>query len=189
MTTTTTKTKRTEKPLEALPTNPFVFEILELASKQRSNAKKIEVLKTYEHDSVKAICIWNFDDTVVSMLPEGEVPYGDVKDQNIYSGNLSDNLVREAGGGESATQQDLQGRGRTSLRREYQNLYHFVKGGNDSLSSIRREMMFINILEGLHPREAEILCLVKDKKLQTKYNITQALVSEAYPDIQWGGRS
>ena len=189
MTTTTTKTKRTEKLLETLPTNPFVFEILDLASKQRSNAKKVEVLKTYEHDSVKSILIWNFDDTVVSMLPEGEVPYGDVKDQNIYSGNLSDNLVREAGGGESATQQDLQGRGRTSLRREYQNLYHFVKGGNDSLSSIRREMMFINILEGLHPREAEILCLVKDKKLQTKYNITQALVSEAYPDIQWGGRS
>ena len=186
---TTTKTKKTEKPSETLPPNPFVFEILEFASKQRSNAKKVEVLKTYEHDSVKAILIWNFDDTVISMLPEGEVPYGDLKDQNIYSGNLSDNLVREAAGGESATQQDLQGRGRTSLRREYQNLYHFVKGGNDSLSTIRREMMFINVLEGLHPREAEILCLVKDKKLQTKYNITQALVGEAYPDIKWGGRS
>ena len=169
--------------------NSFVFEILELASKQRSNAKKVEVLKTYEHDSVKAILIWNFDDTVISMLPEGEVPYGDVKDQNIYSGNLSDNLVREAGGGESATQQDLQGRGRTSLRREYQNLYHFVKGGNDSLTTIRREMMFINILEGLHPKEAELLCLVKDKQLSNKYKISFDNVKEAYPDIQWGGRS
>jgi hypothetical protein len=67
--------------------------------------------------------------------------------------------------------------------------YNFVKGGNDGLSSLRRETMFINILQGLHPLEAEILCLVKDKKLQTKYNITQAVVSEAYPDIQWGGRS
>jgi hypothetical protein len=48
MTTTTTKKKTTttEKPIETLPTNPFVFEILELASKQRSNAKKVEVLKT-----------------------------------------------------------------------------------------------------------------------------------------------
>jgi hypothetical protein len=63
-----------------------VFEILELASKQRSNAKKVEVLKTYEHDSLKAILIWNFDSTVISLLPEGEVPYGDVKDQNVYSG-------------------------------------------------------------------------------------------------------
>jgi hypothetical protein len=70
---TTTKTKpTTEKPIETLPTNPFVFEILELASKQRSNAKKVEVLKTYEHDSLKAVLIWNFDPTVVSLLPPGE---------------------------------------------------------------------------------------------------------------------
>jgi hypothetical protein len=187
---TTTKVKRTtDQPTESLPINPFIFEILELASRQRSNAKKVEVLKTYENDALKAIFIWNFDETVISLLPEGPVPYGDVKDQNVYSGNLSDNLSREARGGESATQQDLQGRGRTSLRREYRNLYHFVKGGNDSLSTIRREMMFINILEGLHPKEAELLCLVKDKHLTTKYKISFENVKEAYPDIRWGGRS
>lgn len=191
MTTTTTKTKRTttEKPIETLPTNPFIFEILELASKQKSNAKKVEVLKKYEHDSLKAIFIWNFDETIISLLPEGEVPYGDVNDQNVYSGTLSENLSREAMGGESATVQDLQGRGRTSLRKEYHNLYHYVKGGNNSLSTIRREMMFINLLQGLHPKEAEVLVLTKDKKLQTKYKITHENVKEAYPDIQWGGRS
>ena len=117
MTTTKTKPTTTEKPIETLPSNPFVFEILELASKQRSNAKKIEVLKTYEHDSLKSVLIWNFDETVISLLPEGDVPYGDVKDQNVYSGTLSQNLSREASGGESATVQDLQGRGRTSLRK------------------------------------------------------------------------
>ena len=187
---TTTKLKRTtDQQTESLPTNPFIFEILELVSKQRSNAKKVEVLKAYEHDSLKSIFIWNFDETVISLLPQGDVPYGDVKDQNVYSGSLSENLSREARGGESATQQDLQGRGRTSLRREYQNLYHFVKGGNDSLSTIRREMMFINILEGLHPKEAEVLCLVKDKQLTTKYKISLENVKEAYPDIRWGGRS
>lgn len=187
---TTTKTKRTtENKIETLPTNPFIFEILELASKQRSNAKKVEVLKTYEHDALKTIFIWNFDNTVISLLPEGAVPYGDVKDQNVYSGNLSDNLIREAAGGEAATAQDLGGLGRTSLRREYQNLYHYVQGGNNTLSTIRREMMFINLLEGLHPKEAELLCLVKDKKLTDKYKITLENVKEAYPDITWGGRS
>jgi Family of unknown function (DUF6433) len=190
MTMTTTKTrKKTEESIPSLPTNPFVFEVLELVSKQRSNEKKVEVLKTYEHPSIKSVLIWNFDETVVSLLPEGPVPYGDVKDQNVYSGNLSDNLSREAAGGEAATTQDLQGLGKTSLRREYQNLYHYVKGGNNSLTTIRREMMFINLLEGLHPREAELLCLVKDKKLQTKYKITHENVKEAFPDIQWGGRS
>ena len=189
--TTTTKTKKTttEKQIETLPTNPFVFEILELASKQRSNAKKIEILRAYEHDSLKTIFIWNFDESVVSLLPEGEVPYGETNEQTVYSGTLSENLSKEAVGGESATGQDLDGRGRTSLRREYQNLYHYVQGGNNSLTTIRREMMFINLLQGLHPKEAEVLILTKDKRLSDKYKITFANVKEAYPDIKWGGRS
>ena len=57
------------------------------------------------------------------------------------------------------------------------------------MKSIRRETMFINILEGLHPLEAEIICLVKDKNLETKYKITKEVVAEAYPDIEWGNRS
>lgn len=192
MTTTTTRKKKTtttEKPIETLPTNPFVYEILDLASKQRSNAKKVEVLKTYEHDSLKSIFIWNFDETVISLLPEGDVPYANAEEQTVYSGTLSENLSKEALGGESATGQDLDGRGRTSLRREYQNLYHYVKGGNAGLNTIRREMMFINLLTALHPKEAEVLILTKDKKLTDKYKISFENVKEAYPDIQWGGRS
>lgn len=191
MTTTTTKKKRTttEKPIESLPINPFVYEVLELASKQRSSAKTVEVLKTYEHDSLKTIFIWNFDETVISLLPEGDVPYANAEEQTVYSGTLSENLSKEAAGGESATGQDLDGRGRTSLRREYQNLYHYVKGGNAGLNTIRREMMFINLLTGLHPKEAEVLILTKDKRLTNKYKITFENVKEAYPDIQWGGRS
>ena len=189
MTTTKPRKKTEERALETLPTNPFVFEILELASKQRSNAKKVEVLKTYEHDSLKAVFIWNFDESVVSLLPEGDVPYANADEQSVYSGTLSDNLAKEAAGGASATGQDLDGRGRTSLRKEWQNLYHYVKGGNGSLTTIRREMMFINLLRGLHPKEAEVLILTKDKNLTSKYKITKEVVSEAYPDIQWGGRS
>jgi hypothetical protein len=160
-----------------------------LASNQKTKQKKIDILKEYECDAIKSILIWNFDESIVSLLPEGDVPYADANDQTVYSGSLSDNLRKEASGGESATGQDLDGRGRTSLRREYQNLYHYVKGGNDSLTSIRREMMFINLLRGLHPREAELVILVKDKKLTDKYKITRDIVGEAYPDIQWGGRS
>lgn len=197
MTTTTktkTKTRRanlasTKNSIESLPPNPFVFEILELVSKQRSNAKKVEVLQKYEHDSLKTIFVWNFDESVISLLPEGEVPYGDAEDQSVYSGTLSENISKEAKGGESATGQDLDGRGKTSLRREYQNLYHYVRGGNDNLSTIRREMMFINLLRGLHPKEAEVIILTKDKKLSDRYKITKDIVSQAYSDIQWGGRS
>ena len=190
--TKTTKRRTVSKPTETsieLPTNPFVFEILELASSQKTAAKTVEVLKKYEHDSLKSIFIWNFDSTVISLLPVGEVPYANADEQSVYSGTLSENLSREASGGESATGQDLNARGKTSLRREYQNLYHYVKGGNDSLSKIRREMMFINLLQGLHPKEAEVLIFTKDKRLTDKYKITFENVKEAYPDINWGGRS
>ena len=176
------------KPVE-LPVNPFVFEILELASAQRSSAKKVEVLQKYEDNSVKSVLIWNFDDSVISMIPEGEVPYGDPNEQSVFDGSLSENIINETKGGLSATGQDLDGRNKTSLRKEWTTLYNFVKGGNDSLSKTRREMMFINLLRGLHPKEAELLCLVKDKLLQTKYKLTKAHVQEAYPDIDWGGRS
>lgn len=156
---TTTKTK---KKVE-LPPNPFLHEILELASKQRSKAKKIEILKEYETDALKTIFIWNFDDTVISVVPEGQVPF-----------NKNEVPV---------------GTDHTSLRREHKNLYHFVKGGNDSLSKTRRESMFIQMLEGLHPDEADILCLVKDKELGKKFKITKPVVESAYADIEWGGRS
>ena len=172
-----------------LPTNPFVFEILELASSQRTSAKKVEVLKKYEDNSVKAVLIWNFDDSVISMVPEGEVPYGDPNEQTVFDGSLSENIVNETKGGLSATGQDLDGRNKTSLRKEWNVLYNFVKGGNDSLTKTRKEMMFINLPRGLHPKEAELLCLVKDKLLQSKYRLTKANVQEAYPDIDWGGRS
>jgi hypothetical protein len=79
--------------------------------------------------------------------------------------------------------------GHTTIRREYKNFYHFLKGGNDALNNIHRETMFINILEGLHPLESEIIVLVKDKNLESKYKIAKDIVSEAYPDITWGGRS
>ena len=189
-----TRKAATPQPIVDLPPNPFTFEVLSLASKQRSNAKKVEVLRKYEHNSIKAIFIWNYDDTSISLLPPGEVPYSSLKDEQISSGSLSTKVNQLVGTMEyndtvsmgSAT--DLK-RGRTTLRKEWTKLYNFVKGGNDSLNSLRRETMFIQILEGLHPLDAEILCLVKDKKLYDKYKITKANVTEAYPDIVWGNRS
>tara|TARA_B100002019_G_C21096659_1_gene511386 strand:- start:157 stop:762 length:606 start_codon:yes stop_codon:yes gene_type:complete len=175
-----------------LPKNPFAFEVFHLVSKQRSKAKKIEVLKKYEHSSLKSLLIWNFDESIVSMLPEGEVPYSGFEDQATYSGTLStkiDEEIRKMHETGSFSLGSSDKDGRTTIRREAKNFYHFVRGGNDRLNGIRRETMFINLLEGLHPLEAEIICLVKDKRLSEKYKITKDIVSEAYSDINWGGRS
>ena len=160
---TPTKKTTTRKTRVKLPPNPFAHEVLELVDQQRSKAKKIDILREYADDALKSILIWNFDPTAISVLPEGHVPY---KENEVPVGT-----------------------DHTSLRREWKNLYHFVKGGNDRLSAMRRETMFIQLLEGLHPEEAKIICLVKDKNLQNQYKITYEMVQQAYPDIQWGGRS
>jgi len=201
--TTTTKTKTatvkakssqkktTPKPLPKLPPRPLVFEVLDLVSRQRTKTKKIEVLKTYEDISLKIILIWNFDESVQSVLPPGDVPYSGYDDQNTYSGTLSTKLTQEVRkmhetGNFSLGSSDQQGH--TTIRREAKHFYHFVQGGNPGMNMIRRETMFINILEGLHPLEAEIVSLCKDKRLGEVYKITKDVVTEAYPDIQWGNR-
>ena len=162
--TQTKKKTTTRKPAVKrvkLPPNPFIHEILELVGEQRTKAKRVEILQEYRDDSLTAILIWNFDKRVQSAVPEGQVPY-----------NPNEVPV---------------GTDHTSLRREWKQLYHFIKGGNDSLSSLRRESMFIQLLEGLHPKEAEIICLVKDKNLKDVYpKVTLDIVQEAFPDIVWG---
>ena len=155
------KKKVAKRP--TLPPNPFVNEILDYISKQKSKIAKVEALKEYRNDALVSILIWNFDETVVSMIPEGDVPF--------------------------TPNDSPQGTDHTSLRREQRNLYHFVKGGNDSLNNLRRESMFIQMLEGLHPSEAKIVVLAKDGRLHEDYAVTYDQVKEAYPDITWGGRS
>ena len=189
---TTPKAKTFKVPTIELPRKPFVFEVLDLVSRQRTKAKKIEVLKKYEEFHLKVLFVWNFDQTVISALPSGEVPYSGYDEQNTYSGTLSTKLTEEVRkmhetGSFSLGSGDKEGH--TTIRRECKNFYHFVRGGNDGMNSLRRETMFINILEGVHPLEAEIITLCKDKRLGEVYKITKEIVSEAYPDIVWGNRS
>lgn len=138
-------------------------EILDLVHEQETEEDKVKILQQYANDALKTLLIWNFDESIISLLPSGEVPY--------------------------QPNESPLGVDHSSLRRDYKNLYNFVKGGNDSLSKIRRETIFIQILESLHPNEAEVLILVKDKNLEDKYDISFDVVQKAYPDIVWGNRS
>ena len=182
------KKPATPQKVPDLPTNPFAYEVFDAVSKMRSKALKIEALQRYNDPSIRALLIWNFDPNVISQLPPGEVPYGNNKQDELSTGTLSDKIndavdKMDEMGSNSLGSQD---QGRTTIRKEFKMFYNFIKGGNNSLSGLRRETMFINILEGLHPLEAEILILVKDKKLGEKYKITQEVVAEAFPQINWG---
>ena len=168
--TTATKPRTVTVKKKELPANPMVHELLEAVDSERVKARKLDLLRTHGEDSFKMTMIWNFDESVISMLPEGDVPYQPV--ESDVQANIEKGLPQ-----------------RTTIRNSAKNFYRFVKGGDDAMNKIKRESFFINILETLPPPEAEILVLVKDKALNTKYNITKELVAEAYPEITWGNRS
>tara|TARA_B100001989_G_C24276641_1_gene334314 strand:+ start:55 stop:504 length:450 start_codon:yes stop_codon:yes gene_type:complete len=143
-----------------LPPNPLVSELFKAVHGAKNKTLKSKILGENKRDDVKALLIWNFDKEIRSAIPEGEVPYKK-NEAPINSG------------------------GHTRLVHEWKTLYNFIRGGNGSLSQMKRETMFIQLLESLHESEAELLLLVKDKKLQSKYRITRNLVEEVYDEIHW----
>ena len=153
-----------KKALENSNSRLLISEILRKVSNAKIKAEKIKLLQNNNSTALRQLLIINFDDSVVSLMPEGEVPY-----------TPNDAPV---------------GTDHTRLEQEYRGLYRFFKGGDNSLPRSKREQMFIQLLEGLSEEEAELLCLVKDGKMNDKYKrITKAVISEAFPQIEWGGRS
>ena len=139
-----------------------MHEVLQKISNAKTKAQKVKLLEEYNTPALRAILIANFDESVISMLPEGEVPYK-----------------------KNEAPEDTE---HTKLDHEYRKLYLFFKGGAN-ISQTRRETLFIQLLEGLHQGEAEVLCLVKDKKIGKRWKITRQCVEQAFPSIQWGNRS
>ena len=141
----------------------LISEILRKVSNAKTKAEKVNLLKKHNTPALRQLMIINFDESLVSELPEGEVPY-----------TPNDAPV---------------GTDHTRLEQEYRGLYRFFKGGDNRLKSLKRESMFVQLLEGLSAEEAELLCLVKDGKLGDKYKrITKTVIQEAYPSIEWGNR-
>ena len=142
----------------------LLSEILRKVSNAKTKQEKIDLLRKHNSTALRQLLIINFDESIVSMLPEGDVPY-----------TPNDAPV---------------GTDHSRLEQEYRGLYRFFKGGQDKLPALKRESMFVQLLEGLAAEEAELLVLAKDGRINDKYKrITKAVVSEAFPSIEWGGRS
>ena len=140
----------------------LMHEVLQKVSNAKTKKEKIKLMQEYNTNALRMLFIINFDDSVVSLLPPGDVPF----------------TPNEAPDGTE----------HTILEKEARLLHHFFKGGSN-VSQAKRESMFIQMLEGLSAGEAEALILAKDKKIGKRWKITKAAVSEAFPSIQWGGRS
>ncbi len=142
----------------------LLSEILRKVSNAKTKQEKVNLLRKHNTVALRQLLVINFDESIISMMPEGDVPY---------------------------TPNDAPaGTDHTRLEQEYRGLYRFFKGGADKLPSLKRESMFVQLLEGLAAEEAELIVLAKDGRVTEKYKrITKAVVSEAFPQIEWGGRS
>ena len=152
------------KTLENSNTRLLISEVLRKVSNAKTKKEKVALLQKHNSVALRQLMVINFDESIVCLMPEGEVPF-----------NPNDAPV---------------GTDHTRLESEYRGLYRFFKGGDNRLKPLKRESMFVQLLEGLSAEEAELLCLVKDGNLNDKYKrITKAVISEAFPSIVWGGRS
>ena len=132
-----------------------VYEVIEVAAKQKNRADKISVLRDNETWALKDILRGAYDESIQWNLPPGNPPYEASEERNHPS----------------------------NLHQQNTQFAFFVKGGKgDNMPAVKREAIFIRILEAVHPAEAELLLLMKEKKPLAK-GITKKLVQEAFPNL------
>jgi len=138
-----------------ITSSKYVFEVVEMASKAKSRQEKINMLRKHESWALKDILRGTFDEVVQWNLPGGKVPYEPCEEKAIPSNLLKQNI----------------------------QFKYFVKGGpGDKLPALKRESMFVRLVESIHPKDAELVCKMINKQQPAK-GITKKLVEEAFPNL------
>ena len=132
---------------------PTIFEDI---AKAKSITERKKILLEHGSNPLKELLKYAFHPDIKFLLPEGAPPYKTVGSPDEYNP--------------------------TYLYPNIRKLYLFVEGGNEGLTTLRREQLFVQLLEELHPKEAEVLIQVKDKKLKYR-GLTYKLVKETFPDL------
>ena len=133
----------------------LISEILDKVSKAKTKQNKIALLKEHDSQALRRVIKASFDPKIKWALPEGEVPF---KRNEAPAGTEHSVLAYES-----------------------RKLYHYIKGGNGDLSQSKRETMFVQMLEGLHETEADVLIAAKDGVLHQMYKgLSANVVKEAF---------
>ena len=134
---------------------PLISEIATKINNAKDKPRKLKVLQDHDSVALRQVLKGAFDPSIKWLLPKGDVPYK-VNDAPL-------------------------GTDHTILSQEAKRLYLFIEGGDNSLSQNKREMTFVQMLEGLSAEEAEFLIAVVNKKVNNKYKgFTANLVKEAF---------
>tara|TARA_R100000951_G_C2509522_1_gene139972 strand:+ start:21 stop:497 length:477 start_codon:yes stop_codon:yes gene_type:complete len=134
---------------------PLLSEVLKKVHNAKTKDKKVAVLREHDSEPLRMVLKSSFDPNIVWEMPSGAVPY-------------------QANEAPEGTEHNV-------LRRESKKLYRFIKGGDPALPRAKKENLFIQMLEGLHKSEAELIVNAKDKKLHQVYKgLSAAVVKEAF---------
>ena len=134
---------------------PLMSEVLTKVNNAKDKAKKIAVLKEHDSEPLRMLIKSSFDPKIKWVMPEGQVPY----------------KPNEA----------PEGTEHTLLSQEVRRFYHYIEGADNQTPRMRKETMFIQMLEGLHKSEAEVVCYAKDKILHQKYKgLSDSVVKTAF---------
>lgn len=132
-----------------------VYEVFEAFAKAKTREEKIDILKQNNHHAVRDIIKGALDPNIEWNLPKGRPPFTENKAESTPS----------------------------SLLRENQKFTYIVKGGKgDNMLHIKRERLFIGILESVHPQDAELVLKMVEKKMPVK-GMTRKIVEEAFPGL------
>ena len=139
-----------------MPNNTLLLsEVLNIVARAKTKEKKIAILREHNSEALRMIIKSSFDPKIQWDLPPGEVPF----------------IANDAPAG---TEHNV-------LAYESRKLYHYIKGGNPQIAQTKRESMFVQLLEGLHESEADLLVAAKDKVLHQKYKgLSDKVVKEAF---------
>jgi hypothetical protein len=128
--------------------------ILDFTSKLPNEEEKIKCLRANNISQIIDVLRFTYDPNIKWLLPEGSPPYAPNNGSNLES----------------------------RFYAEIRKLYLFVEGGNNNLQPLKRETLFISLLENIHPEDAKLLLSMKEKKLPYK-GLTSTLILKAFPGL------
>ena len=135
----------------------LISEILTNTAKLLTKAEKIDYLQKNISPPLTDLLRINFDDDIISLVPEGAPPYTPCPNPA--------------------------GNNHSTLYREYRKFKYFFKGPTGSaLKESKRESMFILLLESVHASDAELVIACKDKSMKYK-GITKIMIKDAFPNL------
>ena len=128
--------------------------ILEFTAKLPNEQEQIRCLQANDNNAIRTVLKFCFDPNINWLLPEGTPPY-----KASEFPNLENMLYSEA-----------------------RRLYLFVEGGNPNLKPLKRESMFVDLLQCITPDDAKLLCSIKEKTLPFK-GLKPTTIQKAYPGL------